>query len=457
MDIFLKKYLIKHKDILLVSKDDYLIKLSNELNTDITYISEIQDLNLPEKTYDIVLCDLMDINVDIIKLIKITDKYLILLNTENTDDIKLFMELNDDWIYDNDEWTHENKIIVIKKKSEQEKNVICIIKENAIFYNPKSFELFDYYFNNSYKIVYKNADNINMFVEQKNKKNNVIIFIRSTFEDSFDAIALKYLQKHENIISENFIIVQDWWYASSFNKCRSTKGQIRKDILKANTYKIIVIADNVEMLADFNNEDCLEFKNNIICYNYWGIYKSAIMEFNNNPTKKILVSGCLAKNCYPERRKLLNLSNENIYVYEYNNNDVSINDKLNNNYSKELNKYLCCFSSSVHVVNLKLGKIKNTHIVLLKTFEILASGSLLLVPDYEEPYLKKIGLIKEKHYLTLNFNENDDSINNQINNLFNENNLSNINEIRLNGYNYAINNLTNKQRFNELNEIFIKS
>lgn len=39
--------------------------------------------------------------------------------------------------------------------------------------------------------------------------------------------------------------------------------------------------------------------------------------------------------------------------------------------------------------NIKQGKIQNTHIVLLKNFKILASGSLLLVPNYEEPYLKK--------------------------------------------------------------------
>ena len=47
-------------------------------------------------------------------------------------------------------------------------------------------------------------------------------------------------------------------------------------------------------------------------------------------------------------------------------------------------------------------------------------------------------------------------MNKQINNLVDENNISNINRIRYNGYNYAINNLKNDVKFKELNELFTK-
>lgn len=294
-------------------KDNDIIELANELNIKISCIDKI-NINDINESYDIILSDLIDIELN--KLIKITKKYLILLNTQNDNTIKLFMEKNDDWIYANNDWTWENKITIIKKKEEHE--------------------------------------------------------------------------------------------------------------------------------------------NNIICYNFWGIYNQAIIKFNVEPIKKILISGNNILKRYPERYYLscLKNNNNNINVYKYNTNNI-VND--NNNFNFVLNKYLCCFVSSVYVRNKKYKKSLNTHTILLKNYEVLASGSLLLVPDYEELYLKKIGLVKSEHYLTLNFNYNNDDMNKQINNLLKEDNISNINKIRYNGYIYAINNLTNKQRFEELNEIFMKS
>lgn len=443
----LKKYFIGCKNILLSSRNENIIKLVEQLNIQISYYDNF--LNIIDEQFDVVFNESPHLNID--ELTRITKKYLILSNIEDTNNVKLFMENNDDWIYNNNNWTLENKITVIKKKEENEKNIICVIKENANFYNPKSFELFDYYFNNNYKMVNKNIDNIINFIDEKNKPNNVIIFIHDTHTDQFDLNVVVYIQNNKNINSQIYIIMQDWWAGKRLSVIKNS--HFRKVILKANNYKIIAIVDNAEMLADFNDENCLEFKNNIICYNYWGIYKSAIMEFNNNPIKKILISGCLARKNYPEREYMTRLNNKYICIYNYNSNDVSSCNMSDNNYSKELNKYLCCFSSSVHVLNMKQGKVQNTHIILLKTFEILASGSLLLVFDYEKPYLRKLGLIAGEHYLTLNFESN---LNKQINILLDDKNIQSINKIRYDGYNYAINNLTNETRFKELNELFTK-
>lgn len=447
--INLKKYLIECENILIISKNNNVFKLLNEFKIEINIIDGNNNLDNINIDYNICFVDSMynDLN----KLSKIIKKYIILFGIENNENIKSFMESNDDWIYNNDDWTFENNMVIIKKKEENEKNIICVIKENAFFYNPKSFELFDYYFNLNYKMVKKNINTINNFIEEKNKINNIIVFIYDTILNEFDYFVLKYIQEHKKIDCKIFILTQDWWVASKLKHIK--EKHFKKDILKTNNYNLIINVDNVEMLFDFNDINCLEYKSNIICFNYWGIYKSSIMNFNVNPIKKIMISGCLDRYCYYERQHLKYLNNKYIYVYEYNNNDISGCIK-NNNFSMELNKYLCCFSSSIHVANIKYKKMMNTHIILLKTFEILASGSLLIVPDYEEFYLKKIGLIKGEHYLTLNFNEN---LNEQINNLFNESNISNINNIRLCGYNHAINNLTNKQKFIEMNEIFTKS
>jgi hypothetical protein len=446
----LKKILINSKNILLLLKNNNIIKLINELNIQNSYIDKIE-INNVKKQYDIIFSDL--INIEFNNLIKITKRYLILLNTQNNNDIKLFMELNDDWIYENNNWTWENKITIIKKRENNEKNIICIIKENSCFSNPKSFELYNYYFYNNYKIVNKNINNIINFINDKNKKDNVILFIYDIILNEFDLLVMNFIQNKNNKFYCNFfILTQDWWNTS--HKSNKYFNNIITNIFKSNNYKIFVQVNDIELLMDFNGQNYSNFKDNIICYNYWGIYKNSIIEFNNNPISKILISGNLSTNKYPERFFLSNLDNKNIYVYNYNNNDVL---SINNNYSKELNKYLCCFSSSVYVRNRKYKKIMNTHTILLKNYEILASGSLLLVPNYEEIYLKKIGLIQGEHYLSLNFNYNNNDMNKQINDLFNKDNLEKINKIRYNGYIYSINNLTNKQRFEELNKIFIQS
>lgn len=445
----LKNNLLNCKNMLLLSTNDEIIKLCNELN--MTYAIFNKNFDCFSDKHDVVYCNLIDVSTNMNDLNKLANKLIILENITDDENVNLFMEHNDEWIYDNDDWTIENKIIVVKKKESYEKNIICVIKENGQFYNQKAFELFDYYFKNNYKLVKKNIINVFDFINDKNKKNNVLVFIHATYLDEFDYNVVSYIQNFKNNFdSQIYIIEIDWWVAASYK--RVTENNFRKDILRANNYKLIVNVDNVSVLSNFNNVDCFNFKNNIICYNCWNIYKSAIVEFNKNPIKKILLSGCTARSNYPERSRLRYLNNKYIEFYEYNNNDIC--ETYVNNFSKKLNEHLCCFTSSVHVVNIKNMKIENTHVILLKVFEILASGSLLIVPDYEEPYLKKLGLINGEHYLTLDFSKKDNNVCEQINNLFETNNLSHIDKVRLNGYNFGINNLTNEIKFKELHKLF---
>ena len=58
----------------------------------------------------------------------------------------------------------------------------------------------------------------------------------------------------------------------------------------------------------------------------------------------------------------------------------------------------------------------------MKTFEILATGSLLVMPKKEEEYLKKYGLIHNENCYLIDFSKN---IIEQINYIFN--NIDNYN------------------------------
>lgn len=150
----MERYISKCENILLTFKNNNIYELANKMNVEILCVYDKEINNLTNK-YDMVFSNLDTLNVN--ELVMRTKKYLILFDVENDNNVKNFMVLNDDWIYINDDWTCENKIIVIKKKEDKEKNIICIIKENAIFSNPKAFELFFYYFNNNYKMVKKNS------------------------------------------------------------------------------------------------------------------------------------------------------------------------------------------------------------------------------------------------------------------------------------------------------------
>lgn len=86
-----------------------------------------------------------------------------------------------------------------------------------------------------------------------------------------------------------------------------------------------------------------------------------IIDFNENPISKILVSGSINP-IYPDREYVANLKNKNIEVLKLD----TKNNIWGENFYKYLNKYLCCFVDTPR------------DYILAKVFEICASGSLLL-------------------------------------------------------------------------------
>lgn len=317
-----------------------------------------------------------------------------------------------------------------------------ILKKNVSLCNLKIHSILTEYFSKYYNILNFDEYETIEFINNNNNNETKIILYFDIKMDSYHVNITNFIQN--NLInSKIYFIVFDWWKINFPG--HDEQNYVISNIFKANNYKVITVAYNVEQLNEFHGINFNPYKNNIINFNFFSAYDLAFSAFNNNPIEKILVSGQIYEIHYPERSKMLLM--KNIEQYYYNVNDI--NSKTNN-YNKILNNYLCCFTSSVYIYNSYQNKIVNTHMILYKTYEILASGSLLLMPLTEEKYLAQIGLINNENCILLDFN---DDLNIQINNILNINNRDYINNIRYKGYIYVKNSLNTENIFNELKKI----
>ena len=318
-------------------------------------------------------------------------------------------------------------------------DIYVIIKKDCIIRNQKCRELLNIYFKNEYIVIYLSYDETIKFLCDHNKENTKIIFYTFNSIDDYDFKVINFIQKSD-ILSNIFFILEDWWKIAGSHQV--IQNSLMDIIYNAINYKVIAAIQNIEQLNSYYDKDYSVYTKNILPFNFWSSYNSSLMDFNENPIKKVFLSGHTDIN-YPERVIMRDINN--VFYYTYNMNDINT---LNNNYNKELNKYIACFTSSVHIYNETEKKFKNTNIILLKTFEILASGSLLLMPLSEEIYLEKIGIKNGYNCILLDF---ENCLNEQINNILNINNRTNIDTIRHNGYLHAKNNLTTDKKFNEFN------
>lgn len=317
--------------------------------------------------------------------------------------------------------------------------------------NVKSHDIVNIYLQKYCDLIYVNSQEAIKFIKNNNKKENNIIlyhhfYVNNVFEHDFHVDIIKFLHKSDNILSNIVIFAFDWW------RELPTRERPRREhtdlIFKAKNYKVIVNAKNLEQLNYFHNINYNEYKENIFFNKFWSCYNTSFVEYNNLPIKKLLVSGDTCGR-YPERIYLKNLllSCDLIDVLPR-----TINkDSINNNYNLNLNKYIACFSSSAHVYNFSTNKHENINIILLKTYEILAAGSLLVMPYTEKEYVKEIGLIENLNCCFINFEKN---VIEQINDILN---LININQIRKNGQKLANEKLTSYYKFCELKHLFFNN
>jgi hypothetical protein len=316
-------------------------------------------------------------------------------------------------------------------------NTYVLLEKDYKIYNPKIHDLLNIYFNQYYIIKYLNKDEVITFINNNNNNNIKIIFYFQNMPN-FGNSLLEFIKNKIDLKCNIFFFTFDFWIRNP-----SEFTLFIKNIYKASNYKVFSFANNLEQINFYHKKIYALYKSNIIFNNIWCSYDSSFVDFNKNPINKLFISGSITSNYYPDRQKISNF--KNIIIYSYNNSDVK-NDT--NNYNIELNKYIACFSSSVYVKSFTTNKYENTHAILQKNFEILASGSLLVVPLDEEKYLNEIGLYHKKNCYLINFKQN---IQKQINYIFN--NLEIINIIRLNGYNYSKEKFNSYLKFIEINNI----
>jgi len=192
------------------------------------------------------------------------------------------------------------------------------------------------------------------------------------------------------------------------------------------------IPNNVGRTPAFNNVK------HILFYPANYAYKSSFVSFNENPISKIALSGHNCSIAYPTRTmiegkisKYPNLceripANRNEAFPKFKNDSI-------NTFSIKLNKYL----ANIYTCHYNY----KTSVYLLKFFEILASGSLLVMPLDHKKLCDKVNMIENIHYKTINFN-NDIEMLNGINYILNPENRGEIDIIRRQGYDFC------KEKFN---------
>lgn len=312
-------------------------------------------------------------------------------------------------------------------------------KKYALF-NPKSHDIVLEHMKNDpiVKILEISQEEIIKFIEENHRDSSAIIVFYYQHHTPFLIGVIDYINTYKTIDCKIVFFTFDFWIRG-----QPLYNAYLTKVLETKNHYAITFARDIEHLNIFHNT--MYSPARIRFMNLWSVNKTSVIDFNNNPIKKILLSGALSNKAYPEREILKELKSPHIEVYEYNNNDTGT---VNNNYNLILNKYIACFYSSVHVKAKNPPRV-NTHIILLKLFEILGSGSLLIIPNTEVEYISKLGLTNSIHYYSCDMNK----FNETVEYIMNDDNLCKINEIRSLGQSFAINNLNSFNKYLEVKNL----
>lgn len=323
---------------------------------------------------------------------------------------------------------------------------------NDIYYiecknlNEKSHDLYNIYFKKYFnKIKINNLEYLINFIKNNNNYNNILLFYNQGNKEKKKLMInlMDYLiNTKDNIKIKIVLFIFDFWRTGEYYN-----NLINNKINNIKNFYILNSA-NIEKYNFFNN---YKFKkcNKYIKYFYtWSSYNLSFINFNNNPINKILLTGNLNINHYPQRNFIKKFNN--IIIYNYNKNDIKYN---NNNYNIELNKYIGCFYSNVFIKRINDNNYYNTKILLLKFYEILSSGSLLVCSNNEIDLFNKYNLKNKIHYYAINLEQNNNKIQEEINYICDKKNKKIIDKIRYNGQIFSKKYLNSKIKFNELNNI----
>lgn len=290
-------------------------------------------------------------------------------------------------------------------------------------------------------------DDIYDFINVHNQPNTTVIFYQHCVITQHDVKLIEFLQNYKELVMKIYIFTFDYWFHELNKKLykKTFENEYLSKIFKCTNYKVFCFADNILTLNKVHGCDYTHYEHNIIFNNIWCCYNSSFCDFNKNPIRKLLVSGSRVHPYYWERVNLADIKSSLIEVYDINKQDGRV---INKNYNMKLNKYYCCFASSVHVEIENGSKWTNTHSILLKNFSILASGALLVAPLHEAEYLEKIGLYHRINCYLIDF---DKDIEEQIAYVFD--NIEFFDNVRMVGQEHGRTHLNSYNKYCEIEKI----
>lgn len=172
-----------------------------------------------------------------------------------------------------------------------------------------------------------------------------------------------------------------------------------------------------------------------------------VIEFNNHPIEKIILSGQVNRKVYPMRQQLFQLRKRypiDVLSHPGNTTPNKKHDIVYEQYAKYINQYLVAFACC---------STRRTPYIVRKFFEIPATGALLLAFDHHvKPQLLELGYIDGENYISVNHK----NLPEKIQYVLDPNNRSEIDRIRKNGQELVKSRHMIKHRLEQINRVISK-
>ena len=276
------------------------------------------------------------------------------------------------------------------------------------------------YFKRAWRIPYEELANLGWIsVDQSEIETTISSYFIKKYNNELPSVILFW---NTNTLIQNNLsdIVKHSWtkciYMDDLHQSSSKVKNFRNIILEKFDYIFTTYAYTFLKFYPTANPDKL------IWYPH-NINNNFLVEFNENPMNKILLSGGIDKNIYPFRNHVSKLKKSYPIEILGHLGYTNANHKYyGHNYIKYINKYVaavtCCSNS-------------NTPYIVNKFFEIPGAGALLLAYDQfiKEP-LKELGFIDGENYLSVDYQ----NFEKKLNFVINPSNRTEIDRIRKNGY-----------------------
>jgi hypothetical protein len=231
----------------------------------------------------------------------------------------------------------------------------------------------------------RGAGDARSILEPFNQPGNVIVFYQQRDMTPFKNLLVTYLNSMKDVHFEFYLFTFDFWRPTQYARYFDAKN-----------FRVFTPSMNIAHLNHFLLRNLSTFANNILFHPLHCCYNEAIMPPNPNPTMKLYVSGEHHPLHYPERACLHRLARRktNIVAHPVHRADITSAEFA---YNRRLHAHFACFASSVYM------RGENTHAILLKIYEILGAGALLVMPTSEGKFIKNIGLVNMVNCYLIDF------------------------------------------------------